>query len=213
MSEQQNTIMAIAAVTMASVVGMGTALIYSNKRIQAQEEAEKQKIRAERRKYRDRYRQTAEYRRRKEMIKEKRKQRDAQMQEVAYFNENDEMVLTKVKNDAAEDLPAGYVKVNRDDPAQAPGHYKVSKNMTGEAFINNLETINKKRVESGVSTPTPATSKNEKAQVKAELQAQRNNKQEVDDETMINLDPKKMRKGDNIFLDFMALYSRASVKD
>ena len=35
------------------------------------------------------------------------------MQEVAYFNENDEMVMTKIDNNEADNLPAGYVKVNK----------------------------------------------------------------------------------------------------
>ena len=65
------------------------------------------------------------------------------MQEVAFFNENDEMVITKVDCDQADELPAGFVKVNRGDPV---GHYKVTKDMTGEAFITNLENVNKRRV-------------------------------------------------------------------
>ena len=34
-----------------------------------------------------------------------------------------------------------------------------------------------------------------------------------DDETMIDLDPKKQTKKDNVFMDFMAMYSRASIND
>lgn len=56
-------------------------------------------MRQERRKYRDRYRQTAEYQRRIQLHEERTKQREAQLQEVAYFNENDEMVITKVSGD------------------------------------------------------------------------------------------------------------------
>ena len=66
------------------------------------------------------------------------------MQEVAHFNENDEMIITKIDVSQTEDLPAGYVKVNRGEPV---GHYKVGKEIQGEAFITNLEAINKKRVE------------------------------------------------------------------
>ena len=65
------------------------------------------------------------------------------MQEVAFFNENDEMVITKIDDNKFEDLPAGFVKVNRGEPI---GHYKVSKDLTGEAFITNLESVNKRRV-------------------------------------------------------------------
>ena len=134
----------MAAVAVASVVGMGTALLYSKSREQAAIEASQKQIRQERRKYRERYRQTAEYQRRKQLHEERKRQREATMQEVAFFNENDEMVITKVDAGQTEELPAGYVKVNRGEPI---GHYKVSKDMTGEAFITNLETINKKRVE------------------------------------------------------------------
>ena len=74
------------------------------------------------------------------------------MQEVAHFNENDEMVITKLDISQTADLPAGYVKINRGEPV---GHYKVSKDMQGEAFITNLENINKKRVEQQ-STEKPA---------------------------------------------------------
>ena len=101
-------------------------------------------MRQERRKYRERYRQTAEYQRRKQLHEEKRREREARMQEVAFFNENDEMVLTRIDVSQGADLPAGYVKVNRGQPV---GHYKVGKDLAGEAFITNLETINKKRVE------------------------------------------------------------------
>ena len=34
-----------------------------------------------------------------------------------------------------------------------------------------------------------------------------------DESTIVDLNPKKGKKTDNIFLDFMALYSRASVND
>ena len=63
---------------------------------------------------------------------------------MAFFNENDEMVITKISNEEGETLPEGYVKVNRGEPV---GHYKVPKDLQGEAFITNLETINKRRVE------------------------------------------------------------------
>ena len=66
------------------------------------------------------------------------------MQEVAYFDANDEMVITKVDGANAENLPEGYVRVNRGEPV---GHYKVGKELTGEAFIKNLENVNKRRVE------------------------------------------------------------------
>ena len=54
------------------------------------------------------------------------------------------MIIIKIDVSQGDDLPAGYVKVNRGEPV---GHYKVGKELTGEAFITNLENINKKRVE------------------------------------------------------------------
>ena len=63
------------------------------------------------------------------------------MQEMAYFNENDEMVVTKVdirKTNGA--VPDGFVRVNLDEPI---ANFKVTKEMTGERFIENLENVNK----------------------------------------------------------------------
>ena len=116
-------------------------------------------MREERRKYRDRYRKTAEYQRRKELYLERKRQREANMQEVAYFNEDDEMVLTKIdtQNNGGE-LPKGYVRVNRGEPV---GHYKVGKELTGEAFIENLEAVNKRRVE--INKAAEAASKSKEA--------------------------------------------------
>ena len=54
------------------------------------------------------------------------------------------MIITKIDVSQGDDLPAGYVKVNRGEPV---GHYKVGNELSGEAFITNLENINKKRVE------------------------------------------------------------------
>ena len=77
--DAKGTIMAMAALAVASVVGMGTAMLYSQRSIEAASEVSKQQMRSERRKYRDRYRQTAEYQRRKQLHEEKTKKREAQM--------------------------------------------------------------------------------------------------------------------------------------
>ena len=53
-------VVAVAAMAAASLVGMGTAIYYTKSRVAAAEEAEKQRARAERRKYRQKYLQTAE---------------------------------------------------------------------------------------------------------------------------------------------------------
>ena len=81
------------------------------------------------------------------------------MQEVAYFNEDDEMVLTKIDSRTnGGELPKGYVRVNRGEPV---GHYKVGKELTGEAFIENLEAVNKRRVE--INKAAEAASKSKEA--------------------------------------------------
>ena len=64
---------------------------------------------------------------------------------MAYFNENDEMVITKVdvrKTNGA--TPEGFVRVNLDEPI---ADFKVTKEMTGEKFIENLENVNRQRAQ------------------------------------------------------------------
>ena len=55
------------------------------------------------------------------------------------------MIIKKVDRAEVEQgkLPAGCVKVQRGEQV---GTYRVTKDMTGETFISNLEQINKKRV-------------------------------------------------------------------
>lgn len=66
------------------------------------------------------------------------------------------MVMTKISMEGGEDLPPGFMRVNKGEPF---GHYKVGKELTGEAFITNLEQVNKRRVElqsAMAETATPA---------------------------------------------------------
>ena len=70
----------------------------------------------------------------------------------------------------------------------------------GEKFIENLERINKARVEQGEPL---------QEQVAAPAAQQDD---EANEDVVIDLNAKK-KKGDNIFMDFMALYARSSVKD
>ena len=142
--DPRGTMVAMAGLAVASMVTMGTAMFYTQRQIEAAGQQSEQQMRQERRKYRDRYRKTAEFQRRKQIYEERKRHKEAQMQEVAYFNENDEMVLTKIEGSKMDELPAGFVKVNRGEPV---GHYKVGKEITGEAFITNLENVNKRRVE------------------------------------------------------------------
>lgn len=64
------------------------------------------------------------------------------MLDVAYFNDNDEMVIDKISRSTVN-LPQGYVKLNRSETV----NFKVERDMTGEKFIENLERINKLRAE------------------------------------------------------------------
>ena len=150
-------IAAVGAMAAASLIGMGTAIYYVRGRVAAAEEQEKQRARIERRKYRQKYLATAEGQRRQQMLEDKRREKEAGLQEVAYFNENDEMVITKVeKNENPKTLPAGCVKIQRGQTM----NYKVEKDQMGEKFIENLERINKARVEQGEplqeQVPAPA---------------------------------------------------------
>lgn len=64
---------------------------------------------------------------------------------MAYFNTNDEMVITKVDlRKTNGKTPKGFVKVNLDEPM---ADFKVTKTMTGERFIENLENVNKMRAQ------------------------------------------------------------------
>ena len=73
-----------------------------------------------------------------------KKEREANLQEMAYFNENDEMVITKVDMRKTNgDVPDGFVRVNLNEPI---ANFKVNEGMTGIKFIENLENVNKERV-------------------------------------------------------------------
>ena len=73
-----------------------------------------------------------------------KKEREANLKEMAYFNENDEMVITKVDMRKTNgDVPEGFVRVNLNEPI---ANFKVNEGMTGIKFIENLENVNKERV-------------------------------------------------------------------
>ena len=73
-----------------------------------------------------------------------KKEREANLKEMAYFNENDEMVITKVDMRKTNgDVPQGFVRVNLNEPI---ANFKVNEGMTGIKFIENLENVNKERV-------------------------------------------------------------------
>ena len=63
---------------------------------------------------------------------------------MAYFNENDEMVITKVDMRKTKgSVPDGFVRVNLNEPI---ANFKVDDKMTGIKFVENLENVSKERV-------------------------------------------------------------------
>ena len=103
----------------------------------------KKAVIAERRKQRAKYRQTVEYQRERQKWEELKKEQEANLKEMAYFNENDEMVITKVDMRKTNgDVPDGFVRVNLNEPI---ANFKVDKGMTGIKFVENLENVNKER--------------------------------------------------------------------
>ena len=94
---------------------------------------------------------------------------------MCYFDENDEMVVEKMEQGAI--LPEGYAKLNRSQTV----NYKIERDMTGEKFIENLERINKRRIEQHpeqADDRAAATADGEKSEVK-------------NDEVVLDLNPKK----------------------
>ena len=79
-------------------------------------------------------------------------------------------------------------------------NYKIERDMTGEKFIENLEKINKKRI-------------SEKPAQADDVHVAAARVEENTDEVVLDLNPKKQKKTDNLYMDLMALYSRASVND
>ena len=61
------------------------------------------------------------------------------MVEVATFDENDEMTIKRVP---AQVLPEGSIRME----APKPPVLKISKEISGDRFIDNLEKINRDRV-------------------------------------------------------------------
>ena len=132
------------------------------------------------------------------MAKEQRRKREENLQEVCYFNEDDEMVVEKVEQGTV--LPDGYAKLNRSQTV----NYKIERDMSGEKFIENLERINKRRVE---QNPEQAE------ETAAADGANAGAAEEKNEAVVLDLNPKKQKKSDNLYMDLMALYSRASVND
>ena len=89
---------------------------------------------------------------------------------MAYFNENDEMVIEKVeKTEDSKPLPAGCVKIQRGETL----NYKIERDMMGgdqgEKFIENLERINKARVDAGGAEAEPAPAVQQEGETNEEV--------------------------------------------
>ena len=108
------------------------------------EQQTKKAVIDERRKSRAKYRQTVEYQRKKQKWAEMKREQEANLQEMAYFNENDEMVITKVDMRKTKgSVPDGFVRVNLNEPI---ANFKVDEKMTGIKFVENLENVSKERI-------------------------------------------------------------------
>ena len=66
---------------------------------------------------------------------------ESRLKTVAFFDENDEMVMKKIDVTLHETLPAGYKFVYLDEKPLAV--HKVTPDITGENFIENLEQVNR----------------------------------------------------------------------
>ena len=102
-------------------------------------------MRNEKKKNRLRYKQTAEYQRRKQAYEEKKQQIESRLRTVACFDDNDEMILKQIDVTQHDQLPEGYKFVHLDEKPLAV--HRVTAEMSGETFIENLEMVNKQRVE------------------------------------------------------------------
>ena len=127
---------------------------------------------------------------------------------MAYFNENDEMVITKVDMRKTKgSVPDGFVRVNLNEPI---ANFKVDDKMTGIKFVENLENVSKERVkieQNKQQNAKPGFSRKVTALEVSQVQSDK------DADTLMDLNPKKMKKNENIFMDFMSLYSRAAIND
>ena len=136
----------LALATFATIsLGLGTALFYQHSQMTKKEQEAKQALKNEKKKHHLRMKKTAEYQRRKKAYEEKKAQLESRLRTVACFDENDEMVLKKIDVTQHETLPDGFKFVHLDEKPLAV--HKVTADLTGENFIENLEQVNKQRVE------------------------------------------------------------------
>ncbi len=106
------------------------------------------KIKEERRKNRKLLRNTAEYKERLERFLKRKREYESSLTQVVFFNANDEMIVRKVNLGEGATLPQGCLLI--EDKSTV---YKVTKEMTGEKFIQNIENLNRDRVQQKPSAP------------------------------------------------------------
>ena len=178
----------LSAIAAASLLGMGCAYLAQNQRLQDVQRESELRIKEEKRRSRKMLRNTAEYKARMERFLIRKREYEQGLTSVAYFDENDEMIVKKI-NIGEGALPKGCLLME-----ERPTVYKVTKDLTGEKFIQNIENINKERVLQ--KPPMPQKQGEELA------------------EAHIDLNPKKLKQPkDVVFMDFMAMYSRALKKE
>ena len=100
------------------------------------------RIKEEKRKARKILRSTAEYKARMERYLNRKREYEQGLTSIAYFDENDEMVVKRVNLGEGATLPKGALLME-----ERPTIYKVTKDISGEKFIQNIENINKERVQ------------------------------------------------------------------
>ena len=99
----------LAIATFAAFATLGTALYMQQNKMKKKDEEANAALRREKRKYKARLSQTAEFQQRKQAYLERKKKEEARLRTVAVFNDDDEMVLKKIdvtKYDGS--LPKGY---------------------------------------------------------------------------------------------------------
>ena len=126
------------------MLGTATALIMQRSQLEAQ----KEELSEHKRKTHEKIKNTAEYKAKKEKFLEYRKNRAAQFRNIGFYDDNDELQVKRIMKESP--LPKGAIEMDdiKGSPgSMAEGVYAVGNHMTGERFIDNLEQINKRRVD------------------------------------------------------------------
>ena len=120
----------MSAIAAASLIGMGYAYLTQNQRLKEVKREADLKIKEERRRSRKLLRNTAEYKVRLERYLSRKREYEQGLTTVAYFDDNDEMIVKKVNLGDGATLPKGCLLME-----EKPSVYKVTKDLSGEKFI------------------------------------------------------------------------------